>query len=154
MNRSEDRDRVVAEARRWIKTPFHDCCDAIHGQGVDCAHLAYQIYRNVGLVPEIKIPPYSYQIMLNSSKELFIPIIEQCGGIEVLVPTGPGDIVLWKFGRSFSHGAIITVWPRVVHASRGAGGVFEDNTDRVGLLQRDEHGMPRARKFFTILGKP
>ena len=29
---------------------------------------------------------------------------------------GPGDVAVFRFGRTFSHGAIVTDWPRLIHA--------------------------------------
>jgi cell wall-associated NlpC family hydrolase len=40
----------------------------------------------------------------------------------------PGDVALFKFGRCYAHGAIITEWPRLIHAWVGVG-VLEDNAE-------------------------
>ncbi len=56
---------------------------------------------------------------------------------------GPGDLALWRLGRCFAHGAIVTQWPRVVHAMAGIG-VLEEDIERNGMF-RD-----RPRRFFTL----
>ena len=33
----DERNRVVAEARKWILTPYHNCAD-VRGAGVDSRH--------------------------------------------------------------------------------------------------------------------
>ena len=141
------RAAVVAEARSWIKTPFHDCA-GIKGVGTDCAHLPYKVYQACGIVPAIDIPSYTPQFMMHSSVERFLAIVLP-HAVEVPYPTGPGDLVLWQFGRSFSHGAIILDWPRIIHAHSKAGGVIEDDAERNAMLVRDHRGHARARKFFT-----
>ena len=45
-----DRARVVAEARRWIGTPYHACAD-LRGIGVACGMLLVRIYVDLGLLP-------------------------------------------------------------------------------------------------------
>ena len=42
--------------------------------------------------------------------------------------TKPGDIALFRFGRTFSHGAIVTDWPRLIHAYWAIGVVWGDAT--------------------------
>ena len=42
----------------------------------------------------------------------------------------PGDVLLFKFGRAFSHGAIVTAWPQIVHANRRDGAVVLGDVDR------------------------
>jgi len=45
---------------------------------------------------------------------------------EIKGPPLPGDIALFRFGRTFSHGAIVTDWPRLVHAYWNIGVVYGD----------------------------
>jgi hypothetical protein len=40
----------------------------------------------------------------------------------------PGDIALFRFGRTFSHGAIVTQWPLLIHAYWNIGVVRGDAT--------------------------
>ena len=47
---------------------------------------------------------------------------------EIPVPPAPGDIALFKFGRVFSHGAIVIEWPRLIHAYWAIGVVWGDAT--------------------------
>ncbi len=64
----------------------------------------------------------------------------------------PGDIVLWKFGRCFSHGAIIVEWPTIIHAYVGQRCTLEngwaDWLNTVGENTADI-GQRRQRKFFS-----
>ena len=44
------REKIVAEARSWIGTPYHNCAD-IKGVGVDCGMLLVRVYVDTGVVP-------------------------------------------------------------------------------------------------------
>jgi hypothetical protein len=60
---------------------------------------------------------------------------------------GPGDIVMFRHGRTYSHGGIVTVWPAIVHASAPARLVLEE----------DVAGSPFAAKpqrFFSHWSDP
>ena len=57
---------------------------------------------------------------------------------------GPGDFVLWKFGRTYSHGAIVLNRPTIIHAVISAGAVILANMDQ------DEELRSRPRRCFTL----
>ena len=67
---TDRRDAVIAEARSWIGTPFHDCAQ-VKGHGVDCAQFIAAVYTATGTVPPFDIEPYSPQFMLHRSEPLF-----------------------------------------------------------------------------------
>ena len=56
----------------------------------------------------------------------------------------PGDIVLYKFGRCFSHAGIVIAWPQIIHSYRGLGVVYGEGDGGV-FVGRD-------RKFFSLWG--
>ena len=146
------RAAVVAEAQSWLRTPFHDCAE-LKGVGVDCAHLVYAVYRACGIVPEIEIPAYSPQFMLHQSAEIYLGFVLK-HAVEVEAPQ-PGDLVLWKFGRCFSHSAIVVDWPRIIHAWKPVRTVTEDDAVSASYLTHigenvAERGRLRPRKFFTL----
>ena len=55
----------------------------------------------------------------------------------------PGDFAIWRYGRTFSHGAILVGSSHIVHAVRGQGVVLGD-------LDRDEDLTARPKKLFTL----
>jgi cell wall-associated NlpC family hydrolase len=61
----------------------------------------------------------------------------------------PADIVLWKFGRCYSHGAIVVEWPRIIHAYCGRCCTEEDAAG--WLTQMGQSGKKRPLKFFSVL---
>lgn len=125
------RDQVCAIARRWIRTPWHHRA-RVEGVGVDCAQLLIAVYAEAGLLDAFDPGDYAIDQMLHSDREDFRAWCARFGA-EVEQPQ-PGDVVLWRFGRSFSHGGIVVSWPdRVIHAYRPWGGVAETPAD-VALL--------------------
>lgn len=112
----ETRKKLVEEARSWIGTAFHHE-GRVKGAGVDCGMLLLEVFERVGLVPHIEVKHYPHDFMLHRNEEWYLAIVsmhmqELNGG-----PYLPGDIILFKHGRVFSHGGIITEWPTIIHAS-------------------------------------
>jgi cell wall-associated NlpC family hydrolase len=64
---------------------------------------------------------------------------------EIEGPPQPGDIALFKFGRVFSHGAVVVAWPRLIHAYWAIGVVWGDAA--LHPLKR------REVRFFTPFGE-
>ncbi len=119
----EQRAIVCAEAAAWIGTPWQHSA-RVKGAGVDCAQLLIAVYSSVGLIDAFDPGAYAVDHMMHSSE----PVFERwCRSLasEVGQPQ-PGDVVLWKLGRCFSHAGIVIEWPgRVVHAYRPYGLVCE-----------------------------
>jgi cell wall-associated NlpC family hydrolase len=164
----QQRAAVVAEAETWLGTPYHHEA-RIKGHGVDCAQILVGVFANVGLIEPVALPHYPADWNLHRDEERYLDILARyTREIEapVLCPLGvaasqpgasrsvlPGDIVVWKFGRCFSHGAIVVAWPFVIHAYVGSVCVLED-AERASWLAQigDAEGAarkPRPRKFFS-----
>lgn len=47
----------------------------------------------------------------------------------------PGDVALFRFGRCFSHGSIVTEWPQLIHAWH-AGGVIQSDAAQPLFVNR------------------
>lgn len=142
MKESELRQRIIDEAESWLRTPYHHAA-AIKGAGVDCAQILIEVYTAVGLADKPDVGYYPSDWMLHRSEERYLGWVEKyC--IEVEKPV-MGDIVLFKFGRCFSHSGIVLTWPRIIHAQREDGCCYADATQ--GALAG------RAVKFFSLFGK-
>lgn len=123
----EQEAAVVAQARRWLGTPYHHAADVL-GVGVDCAMLPVRVFTDAGIVHGVEDPrPYPPDWHLHRSEERYLRWMQRYGyrvrrGWEVR----PGDMALFKFGRCVSHGGIVeTVGadPIMIHADRDAGEV-------------------------------
>jgi hypothetical protein len=130
------RNAVIAEAVTWIRTPFHHEA-RVKGAGVDCGNFLIGVYGAVGLPVPAKIDHYPRDFMLHRDREWFLEIVLQFADEITRDEVLPGDAVIFKHGRSYSHGAIVTAWPRIIHAAYPKGVTYGDaNLD------------PRPRRFF------
>lgn len=110
----ELRGQIVAEARFWLKTPYHHRARVL-GAGVDCLMLIVAAYTAAGILPEtLEIPDYPPDLMFHRDDSRYLDaVLDYC--VEVESPRS-GDLVMWKFGRTWSHGGIVTGWPMLIHA--------------------------------------
>jgi cell wall-associated NlpC family hydrolase len=149
------RAAVVTEARSWIGTFYHhmgtlkatrDADGAILDRGgVDCATLLACVYAAAGVIPPVEVPYYPRDWHLHRSAERYLAfVLDRATEIDEARAL-PGDVVLYKFGRAFAHGAIIVdpAWPNIVHAKWRSDRVHEDHGDTGEMVGR-------PRRFFTL----
>jgi cell wall-associated NlpC family hydrolase len=153
-----ERAALVAEARAWVGTPYHTGA-RLRGIGADCLTVIVGAFENAGLIPRIEtLPHYPADWHMHSDEPLYENGIARfcddapgCGGgMGGGAAPLPGDIVLFKYGRQFAHGAIVTAWPLLVHAFVRRP-VTEDDYTREMWLRRigenvPEKGQPRPWK--------
>jgi cell wall-associated NlpC family hydrolase len=139
---SATREDVVREALRWEGTPYHDHA-RILGVGVDCAQLPCAVYEAVGLVPHLE-PRYPRQWFLHRDEERFLEWVRPHATEISREQAGPGDLGIWRFGRTYSHSAIIIDPPVVLHAVRLGGAVMRAD------MGRDIDLVSRPALFFTL----
>ncbi|WP_323175866.1 C40 family peptidase [Neisseria cinerea] len=118
------RAKVFEEARSWLGTPYHHRA-IVKGAGVDCAMILVAVYGTVVLVPEGFGPrPYPQDWHLHRDSERYLGFITQfC--CETKSPQA-GDIAVWRFGLSFSHGGILAGDGKIIHSYIGRGVGLED----------------------------
>ncbi len=128
------RQRVIDEAVTWLRTPWAHA-QAVKGAGVDCAQLLRMVYVDAGVIEPFETGSYPPDLMLHSTEERFASFADRY--MDAVSSPQPGDAVLWKFGRSFSHGGIVIEWPRFIHAYRPENQVcYGDDRDQ-NLTHRD-----------------
>jgi NlpC/P60 family putative phage cell wall peptidase len=142
MPNASARAAVVAEAIAWLGTPYHHRA-RLKGVGVDCAQLPIGVYANVGLIEAFDTGEYPPDWHLHRAGERYIAVISRLAGEIDPAEVQPGDVLLFKFGRAFSHGAIVTDWPRIVHANRKDGAVV------LGDVTHDADLIGRPMKAFS-----
>ena len=123
------RDRIDAIARSYISTPFHDHGE-VKGAGVDCATFLKCTFQEAGMVEPFQLDHYSPQFFLHGKEERYIGWILKVGGREIPQDEArTGDIVLYKIGLCFAHGALIIEpgWPSIIHAHFASKCVRRDN---------------------------
>jgi len=140
------RQRVCRIARLWPGTPYHHM-GRMKGVGVDCAMFPLEVYREAGLIADIEIPFYPPDWHLHRSDEIYLKIVQQrASELQSHETPQPGDFVLYQFGRTWSHGAIVLDWPLIIHAVVQHGVIFSDG-EKDGML------VGRPRRFFSIFSK-
>jgi cell wall-associated NlpC family hydrolase len=139
-SQAKSRQVVVDIAHTWIGTPYHHAA-RLKGIGVDCAMLPAAVYEEAGLIDHIQMEHYPQDWHVHTDTTKFTDVVA-VRAFEVPEPTGPGDFVLFKFGRAFAHGGIITSWPYIIHSMLYIGVLVEDTS--TGRLQR------RDRRFYTL----
>lgn len=139
------REAIIAEALSWERTPFHHHART-KGLGIDCAMYLIEVYHAVApeIVPKIDpghYPPTWYQ---NHTEERYLNMVSQYAD-EFEGPPLPGDIVLFKTGLVFGHGAIVIDWPSGIHAAFADGRAVTRCSDLTqGWLAKFE------RKYFSV----
>lgn len=160
---AERRAAVVAEAKTWIGTPYHSRA-TIKGVGADCLTFIGAPLSACGEIPPIVYPRYSPSWHMHHSAELYLfgkddqkGMLHYCDevpGPPERVPL-PADIVLFKFGRTFSHAAIVIEWPLVIHSYIDRK-VSPENAETALYLKMLGEGhdkkniKPRPRRFFVL----
>ena len=124
---------IVAEAQRWIGTPWHHLA-RVHGVGVDCAQLLIAVYSGVELIPAIETEQYPPDWHLHQGETRFLAWLERFA--DPVADPQPGDVAMFRFGRHPAHAGIVVDWPLIVHAWREEGRVCTTNLDGSPLRER------------------
>ena len=116
---------VIAAARLWLGTPYHDQA-SLRGVGCDCLGLARGVWRDlVGAEPQA-IPPYSRDWGETGVREV---LADGARAMMMEVPIadiGPGTLVLFRMApRAIAkHVGILTAAASFIHAY-----------DRLGVIE-------------------
>lgn len=141
MTEDQERKAVIAAAMDWLDTPYHHAA-RVRKAGVDCANFLIAAFEQSGVEAPFTIPSYMPDWYVHRNDELLIDIVMQRGVEIEQKQAKPADVVVYRFGRCYSHGAIILEWPRIIHAFRQVGRVIIDVADQGHLANRQ-------RRFFT-----
>ena len=135
---------VVATARSWLGTPYHDQA-SLRGVGCDCLGLARGVWREVVGNEPFPIPPYSrdwgetgpHEVLAEGAASMLIPI----------APTdvGPGALILFRMTpRAIAkHVGILTEPDRFIHSY-----------ERLGVIEEVLTPAWRRRIAFAFLFPP
>ena len=146
----EQRTRIVATAKSWLKTPFVDG-QGLKGCGVDCAFLLARTAEEAGIAEHIEIPYYSPQVYMHKKSDgtwddTYLKFILQYAQEIEESEVQPGDFVLYRQYHSYTHGGVIESWPdSIIHPIRPHGVIC--SSAKEGFL----HG--RKHKFFSVFKK-
>jgi NlpC/P60 family putative phage cell wall peptidase len=104
-----DPSRVIAAARGWIGTPYHDQASA-HGAGCDCLGLARGVWREVVGPEPSPVPPYSRDWGEAASREVLADGAGRWMLMVTVAEAGPGALILFRMrpGAIAKHVGILT----------------------------------------------
>ena len=115
-------DRVLAEARRWIGTPYRHQGHT-RGVGCDCLGLVRGVWTGVYGREAERPPAYAMDWAVNARDDLMTAAAVRNLDEIALADAGPGNLVLfaWKPGHPACHAGILFPDSRFVHAYERAG---------------------------------
>ena len=124
-----DPDRVIAAARSWLGTPYHDQA-SLQGVGSDCLGLARGVWRELVGDEPFPIPPYSRDWGETAAVEV---LADGARRMMIEVPpaeAGPGALVLFRMKpRAIAkHVGILTGPDTFLHAYERLGVIEEPLT--------------------------
>jgi NlpC/P60 family putative phage cell wall peptidase len=141
------RSAIVSEARTWLGTPYHHAADIV-GVGVDCAMILVRVFCDLGLIEPFDPRPYTKDWMLHREDERYLGfLIDRSCQVE---RPAAGDVILFRVGRCFSHGGIVSgAEPlKIIHAFAPARCVVEEEIARNPELA----GRLSQAMFFSVVG--
>ena len=119
--------RVIAIARSWLGTPYHDQA-SLKGVGCDCLGLARGVWREIVGPEPFPIPPYSRdwgetgprEVLADGARRMMMPEIAPSAA-------GPGALVLFRMTpRAIAkHVGILTGPDTFLHAYERLGVIEE-----------------------------
>lgn len=126
---SADPDRVVAAARDWLGTPYHDQA-SVRRVGCDCLGLVRGVWRELHGLEPLPLPPYSRNWGETGARE---PLAEAARAVMAEVPVAdlrPGALILFRMrtGAVAKHCGILVAPDRFIHAYERTG-VIEERLD-------------------------
>ena len=124
-----DPTRVIAIARSWLGTPYHDQA-SLRGVGCDCLGLARGVWREVVGSEPFPIPPYSRDWGETGPHEV-LAIGARTAMLEIApAEAGAGALLLFRMRpRAIAkHVGIVTTPDRFIHAFERLGVIEEPLT--------------------------
>jgi len=123
---SFDVDALIEEARSWKGTPYHHMA-RVKGAGVDCGQLLVACFAAAGYMEDFDPGYYTSDWHLHRDVDLYLQLVEKYmdraeGDNDLPLAdrkdfrANPGDVLMFRVGRVYSHGAIVTDWPNIVHS--------------------------------------
>lgn len=129
----QQRQAVLEQAKTWLGTPYHHQ-GRIKGVGIDCATLLCEVYHAAGVAPFVDPTPYPQNWHVHRADERYMGWVNQFAS-RTFDMAQVGDLVLFKFGRAFSHGGIYAGNRQVIHSLHGSA-VICTSLDDAPLLDR------------------
>jgi hypothetical protein len=147
------RRKIVAEAMSWVGTPYAQQGDVKQG-AVDCSMLLVRCWVDTGVFQPFDPRPYPPMWHLHRSEERYLGWMEALA-VEVQEPR-PGDVAIFRFGRCFSHGGIVTAPGVLCNASAIHKKCTLNDMSEAWLAYINPRARPpvaRPRRFFDVFAR-
>lgn len=142
-------EELIASARSWLGTPYHHRA-RLKGSGVDCGQLVIAAHVEAGLVADFETGFYTTDWHLHRFEDRYIEFVERYlrrfdndeRSIDRRLLEDPSyaapdaSVVVFRVGRTFSHGGIVTRWPFFIHAYQPSAIVEEVDLFNTPMAQR------------------
>lgn len=120
---------IVESVRSWLGTPYHHRA-RLKGVGVDCGQLVIAAHVEAGMVDNFDTGFYTSDWHIHRDEDKYIAFVEAYLDriddselsltdrlkVDANVTFDPGTVLVFRLGRTYSHGGIVTQWPMFVHA--------------------------------------
>ena len=137
---------IANAAMTWLGTPHIDNAKA-KGHGVDCAHLLIAACEEAGIYEVGEVDPgyYPHDWHMHRSEERFLETVKKhCRRVKI---PQVGDIFLYRYGRTISHGAIYVGKGMLIHAYVGQGVILSKMGD---VIFCDQKGRSRLQGIYRL----
>jgi cell wall-associated NlpC family hydrolase len=143
MDEQESRRLAVEEAKTWIGTPYR-LSSHKKGVGVDCVQFIAEVYKAIGLLPEMtEVPWFTQDWFMHTTDERYLKRVLEHARLMAetrayrAIKAFPGDTVLTKAVRSkvYNHAGIVVAWPTIIHAIHPAVETINASTHQMWTCQ-------------------
>ena len=120
---------LVKCAQSWSGTPF-SAHSRVRGAGVDCIHLAAEIYLQCGALADYKFPQYTLDAGAHRNESQVLTWLNSEKKFqEVQVPYQPGDLFCFKLRSVEHHVGILLGADQFIHCWQRQGVLFSNISD-------------------------
>jgi NlpC/P60 family putative phage cell wall peptidase len=114
---SYSRDDIVAEARRWLGTPYHHQA-SVRGVGTDCLGLVRGVWRTLHGTEAEAVPAYSRDWAEATGSETMLAAARRHLIERDRAAIAPGDVLIFRYRAHAiaKHVGILTAPASMIHA--------------------------------------
>lgn len=145
-SKQELRKRILEEANTWLGTRWIHS-SAVKGAGCDCGKFIAKIFADCGLLDFNDFDvEYPRDFARHKDHEMMLTMaLKYCKEVDKPLPC---DILFYKFGRVYSHAALVIDYPLIMHAHIKEGVVIEEAGNDNGNFRNRQFKVLRHNELF------
>lgn len=127
------------EADSWLGTPFRHLT-SVKQRGTDCIGLVLGVYRQFGILKNVKLPHYPFDWWLHAESNGVFDLLKSQLTLEKLHDNFQvGDVMVYSYGRADeAHVGLYTARNTLIHSVADIG-VIESRLDEPRYAKRLQH---------------